>query len=342
MNRIDRLIQRLAVTAALCAVTGCVMIPDADSGWPAPVSDAEGPETAVEHAADAAVEISTIPEPPAAPVVPRPPRRVLVLVADSVEVFPLLGLVARLEAERFEVELASTSAPAPGPDSDPPGYVIAVGSGAARAAFEHYEVPIVFCQIVDVGFEPAAGHYGVSAVPPLALQLRAWKALSPQLSRVALVLSAGADPLAREATAAADAIGITLDLRRAASDREAVYLFRRMAAEVDGLWLLPDNAVLSPRAIREMLEHADGRQVQTLAFTPTLFGWGAQLSATGTDEDLVRTLVGLVDRLANGRVESLPPITPLTELELRINPEDAGRFSVVPDSKPLLFGRDDS
>lgn len=332
-------------------MAGCVMIPDTA---PYPESPDTGVETGIDPVPIEPAPASGAPPasaPVASPVAPveRPPGRALVLVADSVDAFPLTGVVAALEARALEVEVGAVSlageirrpSQAPQPSSLPPGVVIAVGSAAARAALDVYDAPTLFCQVADVGFAPADQAYGIATVPPPALQLKAWKAVSPQLKHIALVLGTSSEPLAAEAAAAAEGLGLVLHIRHASSDREAVYLFRRLAPDVDGLWLLPDNSVLSPRSIREMLDYADAHELQTLAFTPTLFEWGALLSATGTDSELVSVLSELAARLVNG-AGTLAPITPLSELELRINADVAPRFGLSPQPARWVFGRDDS
>src|SRR5690606_15575670 len=153
----------------------------------------------------------------------------------------------------------------------------------------------------------------------------------PTLRTIAAVLGRDETLLAARARDAAAAQGLALELRLASSDQEAIYHFKRIAADVDGLWLLPDNTVLSPRAIRVMLEHAAARGVQSLVFTPSLLEWGAVLSVTATDLDLARTLAGVVDVLADGRGDALPPITPLTELEARVNVQAAERRGLEPE-----------
>lgn len=217
----------------------------------------------------------------------------------------------------------------PAPKAGQKTFAIAVG-GEAEAVAERLRVPTVFCHIApaETVVERADVH-GVPALPPLALQLRAWKQLSPSLARVALILGPGREATVAEAQRAAYAERISLVYRTASSDQEALYLFKRLAPEVDGLWLLPDNRVLSPRVIRAMLDQAARHKVQSLAFTPTLLDWGALLSVSSTPENLAWTLAEVVSRLARSP-DDVPALTPLSEVALEINEAAAAKLGIRP------------
>jgi len=245
------------------------------------------------------------------------------------------AILPELEAELSARRLVASPVPLAALDAGGGGLagstapVIAVGTAATRAALDlGLDAPIVFCQVPDLDFDAAPRAYGVAYLPPLDLQLKAWRRLAPGLRTIALVLGRDETRLAARARQAAEAQGLALELHLASSDQEAVYHFKRAAAGVDGLWLLPDNTVLSPRAIREMLDHAAARNVQTLVFTPSLLEWGALLSVAATDRDLARTLAGVVEAPADGRGDALPPITPLSELEARVNVLAAERLGL--------------
>lgn len=311
-----------------------------DSPEPEPPAAAPAPAPEpIPPRADPVVEAPAPSEPRLGmPPPPAEPKPVLVVLPPQAEAFS--SVLPELEAELSARELAPTTvrldalptAAASSAADRPTPLVIAVGTAATRAALERrLGAFVVFCQVTDVDFDAAPNAYGVDSTPPLDLQLKAWRRLDPTLRTIAAVLGRDETLLAARARDAAAAQGLALELRLASSDQEAIYHFKRIAADVDGLWLLPDNTVLSPRAIREMLEHAAARGVQSLVFTPSLLEWGAVLSVTATDLDLARTLAGVVDVLADGRGDALPPITPLTELEARVNVQAAERLGLEPE-----------
>ena len=96
----------------------------------------------------------------------------------------------------------------------------------------------------------------MQTLPPLELQLKSWQSVDPTLRTIALIVSASGAALAEEARRAASSLATDLLVETSASDRETLYLFRRLATTVDGLWLLPDNDALSPPVLRELLGYA--------------------------------------------------------------------------------------
>src|SRR5690606_41286707 len=90
----------------------------------------------------------------------------------------------------------------------------------------------------------------------------------------------------------------------------------------------PQTQLRSPGAFGEILDLAAARNVQPIVSTPSLLERGALLSVAATDRDLARTLAGVVEALADGRGDALPPITPLSELEARVNVLAAERLGL--------------
>jgi hypothetical protein len=302
--------------------------PAADSAaLPAPVEPAPEPKAAVKPPARRPIRSVAAPEAP-------PPARVVVLLPQNDSGFErtLPALEAQLTLRGFDVTAVESHAALyvlPAPKAGQQTFVIAVG-GEAEAVAKQLHVPTVFCHIapLDPVVEGADAH-GVPALPPLALQLQAWKQLSPELSRVALILGPDRADTVAEAQRAADALAVSLVYRTASSDQEALYLFKRLAPEVDGLWLLPDNRVLSPRVIKAMLEQASRHKVQSLAFTPTLLEWGALLSVSSTPQNLAWTLAEVVSGLASSPAD-VPALTPLSEVALEINETAAAKLGIRP------------
>jgi ABC-type uncharacterized transport system substrate-binding protein len=206
-------------------------------------------------------------------------------------------------------------------------YVIAFGSEAAEIGAHRLHLPTVYWGVTKPTRETGDYLFGVDSLPPLELQLRAWKSVAPKLERIALIVGPGRDASVAEAEQAAAELSVSLVYRVASSDQEALYLFKRLAPKVDGLWLLPDS-VLSPRAIKAMLSDAERNNVQTLVFTPSLLDWGALFSVSSTPENVAWTLAEVAAKVASDP-KSAPPVTPLSELELRVNEKLAERFGVT-------------
>jgi ABC-type uncharacterized transport system substrate-binding protein len=165
-------------------------------------------------------------------------------------------------------------------------------------------------------------------MPPLALQLNGWTSIDTSRRRIGLIVSDEHARLIDELTAAA---GDTFEIKHAvsSSDRETLYLFKRLAPQVDGFWLVPDNRILSPNVLRELLSYAAGHGVGVLVFNDSLLSWGALLSATSTAHDVAHSVHSVLDRVTAGTTRELPAMTPLTEIRLKVNPDVATKLGVT-------------
>lgn len=110
-------------------------------------------------------------------------------------------------------------------------------------------------------------------------------------------------------------------------------MFRRLVPDIDGLWLFPDNDILSPGVIRGMLEYGAEHDVQSLVFNASLLDWGAYVSMRPRPNDVAATVAGVLRAAAGGRRDDLPAVTPLTDMEIRVN-EDVARLPRLSKAPP--------
>ena len=150
-------------------------------------------------------------------------------------------------------------------------------------------------------------------------QVRQQLELNPGLQHIGAILGDGHEQLLTEARKAADSAGLTLHHRTARSDRETLYLFNRLAPDIDGFWLFPDNRILSPSVLRQMLSYASRHRVQVAVFNPALLEFGAALSATSVNSDIAETVVSVAHRVIRGDGKSIPTVTPLNEIKVQTN-----------------------
>ena len=206
--------------------------------------------------------------------------------------------------------------------------VVAIGLDAARQARQLSPVPVVFCQVFNVqGNQLVADNLrGVAATPPLSLQLEAWKQLDPTLKDVGLIVGEGHEALLAEAGDTTQDAGINLHARVALSDRETMYLFDRMIPDLDGFWLFPDNRILSRAVLKHMFDKAAQRRVQMAVFNESLLQLGAVISSTAVAADIATTTESILQRLANGEKDAIPAMTPLSDVNIRINEPQAAHF----------------
>ena len=203
------------------------------------------------------------------------------------------------------------------------GLVIAIGLRAATVANAYSQVPVVFCQVFNVSDIDLRSENlkGVAALPPLAMQVAAWQDLNPGLQHIGAIVGSGHERLLDEASRAAESAGLTMHHRIARSDRETLYMFNRLTPDIDGFWLFPDNRILSPSVLRQMLSYASRHRVQVAVFNPALLDFGAALSATTVDSDIAETVVSVAHRVMRGDGALIPTVTPLSEINVQTNDE---------------------
>ena len=205
-------------------------------------------------------------------------------------------------------------------DSEP-GAVIAIGLRAAQSSIAMSDHPVVFSQVFNYRHHDLLqdNSRGVAALPPIEAQLAAWKEADPSVERIGLILGEGHDELIAEAEIAAHRHGIDLVVQITHSDQETLYFFRRMIRDIDGFWLLPDNRVLSSRVLQQMLAEAKRRQVPVSVPSDSMLSLGAMISMTTQASDIAATIAKVVRMIQSGDINSVPPITQLSEISIKTN-----------------------
>ena len=264
-------------------------------------------------------------------------QRVAILVSKDIPAYSRVSseLAKRLEQRHDMYRLASD----PAKNDEIMGHiqqsehvqVVAIGLRAARAAQKLSGKQVIFCQVFnyrDYGLV-APLMKGISALPRLSEQFRIWKTLDPGLHRVAVITGPNLQPLLSQARLAADAYGIELLHEVVGSDKEMLYAFKRLISQAQGLWLLPDNRVLSGGVIRAVMSYSVREGKQVLVFTPALLKTGGLLSVESTESDVAAQVLTRL-RQAYGK-ESVPgpDVVPLTKVRFQINARVADHLGLV-------------
>ncbi len=202
------------------------------------------------------------------------------------------------------------------------GAIVAIGLRAAVYARDYTDVPVVYAQVFNATDNELGGERirGVAVLPPLDKQLSAWRDISPELASVGAIVGPGHDALLDEARRAASANDLRFEFRIANSDREALYIFNRMAPGIDAYWLFPDNRILSPTVLTEMMDYAARHGVQVAVFSDNLLELGATLSTTADEADIAQTIVLLLNRINDGDIDDVPAISPLNRMRISYGP----------------------
>lgn len=291
---------------------------------------------------------------PTAPVaqapVPRPaasPPGLIVLQSDESRAYADVtqAIVARwkgkVEVHQINPYLEVDEETQARVQSSPKQFVVAVGLPAARHARRLAGKKVVFCQVFNYEQAKLVTPWmkGVSALPPLGEQFRAWKNLSPDLSVVSVITGKGLQGLVRDAAAAAKDNGILLRHIEVNSDLELRYAFERTSPEIKALWLVPDNRVLSREVLRDVLTLGQKRKAQVLVFNEQLLPLGGILSVDSSADDIAEQVLSRVSQASRGEAIPGPDVTPLTKLNMRFNPAMIKQLGLRPTSQsPAVNG----
>ena len=306
-----RTVNRFAALIAVLALSGCSYV----SPQIEPVDEPE------------VVEVPTKVEPPKVepPKVAEPPQLppVAIVVTSSRPAFLDVANALTSHLDDFQIYDLSD-------DSEPPvsvlrrindsntGTVVAIGLRAAKSSVAMAESPVVFSQVFnhqDYGLLTENSR-GVAPLPPLDAQLAAWTKIDPTLSVVGIIVGEGHDDLITEAELAAQKHDIELRVRISHSDQETLYLFRRMAQDIDGFWLFPDNRILSSRSLQQILESSKQGQVAVAVPNESMLKMGATISIATQAEDIAATIAKVIRKIQADGLQSVPAISPLSAISV--------------------------
>ena len=339
-----RLLKTAVFVSLVSLIAGCSSI---TWNWPEEPGEQPVSEDAVTVEPSAAAEDSTKAATRPAkktrssrPAAPQPPSdpHVAIVLSNDIPAYQGVAdeLVKRLidtdySLHQLDGSFATAEAVFSDIDARATPYIVAIGFNAARLASQLSDSPVIFCQVFN--FQRSDFHpdrvRGVSAIPPLALQLQAWKELDPTLKSVGAILGDGHDDLISAAQEATDNESVQLHHRTARSDRETLYLFKRLAPQIDGFWLFPDNRVLSPTVIDQISMYAARHSIQLTVFLPSMLKLGAVMSASSIQSDIADTVLKVLERMRLKDIENVPTITQLSEVDIRINTLAANRFGLL-------------
>jgi ABC-type uncharacterized transport system substrate-binding protein len=259
-------------------------------------------------------------------VEPRPTPRTAILVSDDIPEYMAIAAelqqhaqahvtVHNLDGEATNAEKALSEL---GGHSD---RLVAIGLLAATVG-RRADLPMVFCQVYNYQdydlLSPTSK--GVQLLPPFSLQLEAWRSLSPQLRHIGIVTGPAQGSLVAEIRQAVERAGLTLTVATVQSDQEALLAFKDMTQSIDGLWLLPDNRILSPTVVREIMAYSAKHRKQVVVFGDTFLGLGALMSVTSDERDVAERVLARFDDMSQNGGLLGPDMQPLTKIHTAVNP----------------------
>jgi ABC-type uncharacterized transport system substrate-binding protein len=320
IGSLRRAMARAAVVIAVLTVSGCSIL----SPQPEPVPQ---PEVVVEPVVVTPVVVETPePEPTPEPIFVAPPPKlppVAIVITNSQPAFLDVAESLGKQLDDFKIfDLSDKSRPPVSVlrainDSDP-GTVVAIGLRAAQSSIAMADAPVIFSQVFnyrDHGLLTANSR-GVAPLAPLDAQLAAWIDIDPGLKRIGMIVGEGHEELVAEAEVAAQKNEIQLNVRVARSDQETLHIFRRMAHDIDGFWLIPDNRIHSARSLREILDISKRDQVSVAVPNQSMLAMGATVSIESQADDIAATIARIIRKIHSDGLQSIPPISPLSAVRV--------------------------
>jgi len=208
--------------------------------------------------------------------------------------------------------------------------IVAIGLYAAKVARSFATVPVVFSQVFNVEDNDLVSDEikGVAVLPPLDLQVEAWREMDPGIRNIGAILGEGHEDLIAEAEQAMKERGIKFHYAIAHSDRESLYLFNRLIRDIDGFVLFPDNRILSRAVLTEIMTEASRHRVQVAVFNEKLLEHGATYSASSVDSNIADKITITLNDVLDGNFEDVAPLTPLSEIRIQTNPAMVQKFGL--------------
>ncbi len=313
--------RRGLVLFALLALGGCTLLA------PQPEDLIEAvPEPVVEPVVEVVVpEVPQVVEQQPQAKVPAPPRLPPVAVVLTSRLPAFLDVANALSVQLDDVEVFDLSDDRQSPaailreiNDSGSRTVVAIGLRAATTSVAMANSPVVFSQVFnhqDHGLLTEKSR-GVAALAPLEAQLAAWLDLDTSIKRIGIIIGEGHEALLEEAQLAAEKHNIELHVRIAHSDQETLYIFRRMAQNIDGFWLFPDNRILSARSLQKILDTAKRGRIAVAVPNESMLDMGASISISSEAGDIADTIARIIRKINAEGLRSIPPITPLSAVRV--------------------------
>ena len=221
-----------------------------------------------------------------------------------------------------------------------PDLVFALGPWALQAVVGHAgNVPVVYAMVLNppsiVGAE-TKNVTGASMNVPVEQSIRLFKQLGPKIRRIGVVFSpAKTGYLVRRATAVATEEGLQLVAKEIRTVKDAIPALDGVLEEgVDALWIVPDEVVLGPGVVQQMLLVSYRKKIPLVGLSEAHAQQGALLALSfASSEDIGRQAGELATSIVQGKAPGEIPYTVARQLKLIVNLKAAQKLGVdVPKS----------
>lgn len=211
--------------------------------------------------------------------------------------------------------------------------IVAIGLLAAKAVKAIENKQVIFTHVVNYQDNDLVteNSKGVCGLPSPELLFKDWRKLSPKLTTVAIISGKNLDTYLNRVKKAAKAQGIKLRLDQVSTDKEFIYKSKSLKA-VDGQWILPDNRVLSAKALKEVMAYGSRRGRQIVVFSPKLLSFGGFFYVQPDESEMAKVVL---QRLSDSAGKTTIPgdgVLPVMSHTMGINQNIARQFNLkIPD-----------
>jgi hypothetical protein len=155
--------------------------------------------------------------------------------------------------------------------------------------------------IPTLAFHVPGGLVGPAASPPPELVLKMLVTARPKVHVVGALFGPRSEALLKQATRAAQRVGITLTATRVSDGPQAVRALHALSETVDALWLPGDTDVITPQVFQYALRLQLERGLPLAAATRQQVHSGALLAVDFSPRSAGRVAADLANRLLDGR-----------------------------------------
>jgi ABC-type uncharacterized transport system substrate-binding protein len=280
----------------------------------------------IEHVVETPTPGPTSEPTPEPATTPPAPVNVTVLLSDDLPHYQSVrDEVVRLAGEEYvtSYSLSGSEARAMELEADlqRAENVLAVGLVASKVAERLGDAKAVFCQVFNYQENGLPGSHmrGIEMLPDLGKAAEVWTRLDPDLERVGVITGPGQARRLERAATQLRAHGIELVYRVTNSDKETLLEFQRLAEEIDGYWMFPDNRVLSSSTIREIMERAKRSRIGVLANDPGFHQIGAVICAANEPGEIAAEAWTIFEESRDEIRFSKTSLEPLSRASVTVN-----------------------
>lgn len=207
--------------------------------------------------------------------------------------------------------------------------IVALGLKATNAVKGLKNKQIIYTKVINHHNLSAANVKAVSSLPSPEKLFKDWKLLSPHLSRVAVITGKNLGLYLQRAKKAAKAQGIELIIEQVNSDKAFLYKSKKLSANVGGQWILPDNRVLSGKALKEVMAFASRRGRQIVVFSPKLLSFGGFFYVTPDLQAIANAVLQRLTESAGSTTVLGANVLPVLNHTMGINQNIASQFNLL-------------